>query len=308
MSNIVDTPLLIIAFNRPDTTQKVIEALSKVKPNCIYAAIDAPRPSKGEEEKRKNKEVLELIKGIDWDCKIDFIQPHTNLGCKLNISQAISYIFEKEEKLLVIEDDIVAAPTFFTFAEEMLEKYKTESKVGIVTANNYTPVPSDTDYYFSKFTHIWGWALWKRTWDGFDVDLNFLKDKDVFMTIDNMNTSLAEKKYMKNYFLNVKHKIDTNIMNAWGPQFFLYNYLNGFLTITPKSNLAMNIGVESSRSSAKGQIDVHYRPVDDKFRVTKHPNEIRINKEYDDFHFKKHINYKPTLKQRISNKLKRILS
>jgi len=215
------TPVLLIAFNRPETTQKVVDSLRSVKPAKLYAAVDAPRPEKGESEVLKNNKVLEIIRNIDWKCDLEFIRSSHNLGCKLNISQAISYVFEKEDRLIVIEDDIVAAPSFFFFAEEMLEKYNDNPQVGIITANNYTPINSATDYYFSKYVHIWGWALWKRTWEGFDVNLNFLKDKESLLIIDNMHTSAAEKKYMKNYYLNVKDKVDSGIMNAWGPQFFI---------------------------------------------------------------------------------------
>lgn len=304
MKNSCSVPILLVAFNRPDTTRQVINSLSLVKPKKIYAAIDTPRPQKGEEERIKNDEVMNIVKSINWDCDLVFIRPKTNLGCKLNISQAITYIFEKENNLIVIEDDIIAAPSFFSFAEEMLDLYKDNPQVGIITANNYTPVPSDTDYYFSKFTHIWGWALWKSTWDSYDVNLEFLNGKNPIKILDNMQITSSERKYMINYYQNVKEKIDRQEMNAWGPQFFLYNYLNGYLTITPKSNLAMNIGVESSRVDSNSQYDVHFRPIDINFKVTNHPKQIEINEYYDKIHFKKHINYRPSIFKRILRKLR----
>lgn len=299
-------PILLVAFNRPEATQKVINSLELIQPKKIYAAIDAPRTHKGKDELLKNNKVIDIINSIDWDCELEIIRPEKNLGCKLNISQAITYIFEKEENLIVIEDDIIAAPSFFAFAEEMLERYKDATNIGIVTANNYTPVSSSTDYYFSKYTHIWGWALWKRTWDGFDVNLDFLNGKNPIEILNNMHISSSERNYMRNYYLNVKVKIDKQEMNAWGPQFFLYNFLKGYLTITPKTNLAMNIGVESSRVDSNTQYDVHFRPIDYNFKVLTHPNHIKVNEYYDKIHFKKHINYRPSLLKRIIGRLKRI--
>ncbi|UJP64476.1 glycosyltransferase family protein [Mongoliitalea daihaiensis] len=300
-------PILLIAFNRPDTTQKVIDSLMSVKPLKIFAAIDAPRPEKGEAEVQKNNQVIEIIKNINWDCDIEFIIPKHNMGCKLNISQAITQIFKKVDRLIVIEDDIIAGPSFFIFADQMLERYKDNPQVGIITANNYTPIDSATDYYFSRYTHIWGWALWKRTWEGFDVDLNFLKGKNVEKILKELNLGSSEMKYMSNYYYNVKTKIDNGVMNAWGPQFFLYNYLNGLLTITPKNNLAMNIGVESSRVDKEGHLDVHFRPVDYDFSVSTHPMKIEVNAVYDKFHFNNHINYKAPIFKRIISKIKRTL-
>jgi hypothetical protein len=303
-----NTPVLLIAFNRPDTTRKVIDSLKIVKPLKIYASIDAPRNEKGYIEIQKNNEVIEIIKNIDWHCELEIIKPKENLGCKLNLSSAITYVFEKEDKLIVIEDDIIAAPTFFIFAEQMLEKYKYNSEVGIITANNYTPISSNTDYYFSKYTHIWGWALWKRTWDGFDVNLEFLKEKNVAEILSALNLRSKEMKYITKYYASIKAKVDNGEMNAWGPQFFLYNYLNGLLTITPKSNLAMNIGVESSRVDTREQYDVHYRPVNSDFKVSIHPDKIEINDLYDRFHFSKHINSRRPIILRIASKLKRMFA
>lgn len=307
MSIIINTPILLIAFNRPDTTQKVVDSIRLVKPTKIYASIDAPRHHKGDDERIKNEEVTRIIKDIDWNCQIEVIKSDQNLGCKLNISQAITRVFQKEDRLIVIEDDIVAAPSFFTFAEQMLEKYKDHPRIGTITANNYTPITSDTDYYFSRYTHIWGWALWKRTWEGFDVNLDFLKGRNAERILSNMDLSSSELSYMTKYYTDVKSKVDSGVMNAWGPQFFLYNYLNDLLTITPKSNLAMNIGVESSRVDKEKNLDVHFRPIDKDFLVTIHPIKIEVNLLYDKFHFKNHINYKAPIFKRIVSKIKRTI-
>jgi len=93
-----------------------------------------------------------------------------------------------------------------------------------------------------------------------------------------------------------------------GDHSFLYNYLNGLLTITPKNNLSMNIGVESSRVNSNNQFDVQFRPSDENFKVCKHPESISINEKYDRIHFKNHINYKPSIVKRVFSKLKRIFS
>ena len=28
------------------------------------------------------------------------------------------------------------------------------------------------DYYFSKYSHIWGWATWRRAWRHYDFDMS----------------------------------------------------------------------------------------------------------------------------------------
>jgi hypothetical protein len=39
----MNTPVLFLVFNRPDTTQQVFEVIRKKKPAKLYVAADGPR-------------------------------------------------------------------------------------------------------------------------------------------------------------------------------------------------------------------------------------------------------------------------
>ncbi len=48
----LETAVLFLVFNRPDTTKQVFEAIRKAKPPKLYVAADGPRADKpGEAEK-----------------------------------------------------------------------------------------------------------------------------------------------------------------------------------------------------------------------------------------------------------------
>lgn len=49
-----DTPILLIIFNRPDTTQIVFDQIRKVKPKTLYVFADGPRKNRIGEEKNAN--------------------------------------------------------------------------------------------------------------------------------------------------------------------------------------------------------------------------------------------------------------
>ena len=38
-----NTPVLLIVFNRPNTSEKVLDKIRQVKPKKLYVAADAPR-------------------------------------------------------------------------------------------------------------------------------------------------------------------------------------------------------------------------------------------------------------------------
>ena len=44
----INIPILIIAFNRPDTSKQTLEYLRKSKPKYLYVAIDGARANKSE--------------------------------------------------------------------------------------------------------------------------------------------------------------------------------------------------------------------------------------------------------------------
>jgi len=38
-----DTPVILLVFNRPHTTQRVFEVISQIKPKQLFIVADAPR-------------------------------------------------------------------------------------------------------------------------------------------------------------------------------------------------------------------------------------------------------------------------
>lgn len=65
----LETPVLFLIFNRPDTTEKVFAKIREAKPKQLFIAADGPRTEKpGEAE--KCRQTQQIIKEIDWDCKV----------------------------------------------------------------------------------------------------------------------------------------------------------------------------------------------------------------------------------------------
>ena len=307
MKSKISTPVLFIAFNRTDTTQIVFDRIREVQPHKLYIAVDGPRSNKpGEED--LCQQVVEITKNVDWDCNAKYLIRDKNLGCKLSVTEAISWVLRYEDMVIVIEDDVVPAIPFFYFAAELLERYKDDDRIGMISGNNYTPIKNmDCDYLFSKYSHIWGWATWKRAWDKFDVDLPELEE-----TINTDFPSMLfgnkkEKKYFKKYFKSWFEKIKNRNENAWGPQYLFYMLNNNLLSIVPKTNLASNIGLKSSRTDSISKKNKYYWPANNTFTLTKHPDKVEQNINYDAYHFKKHIDRKPPIFNRVFQKAKIML-
>lgn len=294
-------PILIIAFNRPDVSSQTFEYIRKAEPSKLYVAVDGAREGK-EGEARLVEEVKAIYQNIDWSCNIKYKYNESNKGAEVTVSSAISWVFETEEMVIILEDDIVAPMSFLKFAQEMLVKYMDEERIGTVTGSNFTPVPipNNTDYFFAKYGHSWGWATWKRVWREFDLNVEVPAEHLNLDFLRMITNSKAEAKFYQRNFKRMKENGPGN--STWDNVGNYYHRINNRLSIIPRVNLTSNIGTYGLH--ARGKSEHHFRPFDESFIVRKHPEKIECFKEYDIYHFKHYINKRSPLIKRIQRKIK----
>jgi len=119
----LQTSVLFLVFNRPDTTAQVFEAIRKAQPPRLYVAADGPRLDRvGEAE--KVAKVREIATAVDWPCELKTLFRETNLGCKYAVSGAITWFFKHEEQGIILEDDCLPSQSFFGFVRNYLKNSK----------------------------------------------------------------------------------------------------------------------------------------------------------------------------------------
>lgn len=301
----INVPVLLVAFNRPDTTQIVFGKIREVKPAKLYVAVDGPRKTR-EGEANLVTEVKQIVQNVDWQCETHYRFNDKNLGAEITVSSAISWVFEKEEYAIILEDDIVAPLSFFRFAEQMLIKYRNEERIATITGSNTTPIelPNDEDYFFAKYGHSWGWATWKRAWKGFDLYVTVPDEHLTMSFLSTITNSKAESRHYKKLFTALKKRGPGN--STWDHSGLYYFRINQKLSIIPRVNLTSNIGIHGLH--AKGETEHHFQPVDEGFVVRKHPEKVECNVEFDKHHFKSHIHKKTSFYKRVIRRLKRIIN
>jgi len=243
MSNYqLKTPVAFIIFNRPDTTKSVFAEIAKARPPKLLVIADGPRADHPDDAK-KCAAVRAIIDGVDWDCEVLTNYSDVNLGCKRRISSGLDWVFDTVEKAIIFEDDCLPHPTFFRFCEELLEKYRDDERIAMISGNNFQFGRKRTEYsyYFSRYTHIWGWASWRRAWGNYDVDMKMwpeIRDGEWLKDLFGAKRSVWYWKYI---FENVyKGKIDT-----WDYQWTFACWIQNALTVLPNVNLVSNIGFGS---------------------------------------------------------------
>jgi hypothetical protein len=236
----LNTAVLFIVFNRPNTTKQVFESIRKAKPPRLYVAADGPREDRPGEEEKVQSVRDHIMTNIDWNCDVMTLFRDENLGCKYAVSGAITWLFENEEMGIILEDDCLPSQSFFWFCEELLEKYKDDKRIGLISGNNFQfrRNVNGESYYFSIFNHIWGWASWSRAWNFYDVDMNAWPDFKSGKWLYN----IFRKRSHIEYWTNIFDKTYNNEINTWDYQWTFALWGNNCLNIIPCENLISNIG------------------------------------------------------------------
>lgn len=235
----VQSPILFLIFNRPDVTRKVFEEIKKVRPQKLYIGADGPRYDNLVDEV-KCKECLEIISEIDWKCEVKTIINKRNYGCKLSVSNSISWFFDNEEEGIILEDDCLPSIDFFKFCDKLLFKYRNDNRIGHITGSNFQNniIRGEADYYFSRHPIVWGWASWRRVWVDYDISMSKL---DLLIQNDGASV-LTDNGRIKGSIYNNFIRTKAGEINTWDYQYFYSLLINGYLSIIPNFNLISNIG------------------------------------------------------------------
>lgn len=236
-------PVLFLLFNRPDTTLRVFDSIRKVKPAKLYVAADGPRENKpGEDE--KCQETRSIIKQIDWECDVHTLFREKNSGCKRAISSSIDWFFENVEEGIVLEDDCLPDESFFWFCQELLARYRDDNRIMHIGGTNFQSGQErgDGSYYFSRYSHIWGWAGWRRAWKYYDVEI---KSWHKFQEQNQINNVFADRETQKLWMKKLQAAYEGK-KNTWDIQWDYAIWSQNGLCILPNVNLVSNIGFGQS--------------------------------------------------------------
>jgi hypothetical protein len=245
----MDSPILFTGFNRLDTTQIVFNAILRVKPKKLYVAIDGPRNQKEFEKVQMVRTyVLDKIKQIDWECKIKTRFREKNLGVGSGVVDAIDWLFENEEKGIILEDDCLPNNSFFKFCNEMLDYFKANNRIGIIGGFNPFPeVSPDSSFFFSKYALCWGgWATWKDRWalhDMFTIDWPISRSTNFLMKFTN------NQKKISSYWSLVFDAIYSKQNFSWDTRLNYAFFKTNKLSVVPKENIIDNIGYGSKEAT-----------------------------------------------------------
>ncbi len=229
MTNYKEIPVLLLVFNRPDTTKILIEKLKEIKAENIFISQDWAR---NKEELQKVLEVRKLFDTIDWKCEVKYLYREENLWCYDAVVWWINWFFENIDFWIILEDDCIPTESIFEFCYKINEIYKNNQEIWGISLSNYlTKSKIKEDYLFTKHNPLlWGWATWKNKWV-------ILKEKEsIKKQIISWELQINEK-----WFLTKKALRKYMLGWYWDSDWYSICYFNNLRTIVPKYNQISNI-------------------------------------------------------------------
>ena len=276
----MNTPILLITFNRPEHTRRVLGAILAAGPQELYVFQDGARDG-NDVDVKKCEEVRQVIAGMVEGTQVKLHQycSTKNLGCGPGPVTGITWFFDHVEQGIVMEDDCLPHPDFFGYCEELLEKYKNVEEVQFINAALYNNRwKCDQSYGFSRYQVAGAWASWRRFWISYDVDLKSVDAKAFHRKCKKLLLERAEADWW--YFKLLEIQKDKAKKSYWDYQCLITLLLNSGITIMPKRNLISNIGFDGegthtlTNDGKGGRKAFPILPLD-------HPGQIVVDKKRD---------------------------
>lgn len=275
----LNTPILLITFNRPDHVRQVLTEIRKQQPAQLFVCQDGAREDNALDMERVQQVRDVITELVDWPCELHTLYQEKNLGCGPGPAAGITWFFEHVEMGIIMEDDCLPHPDFFAYCDEMLNRYNDNPTVRFINATLYHDRwKCEASYGFSRYMVTGAWAAWRETWQGFDLDMHTWKAWQFRKQVKKLTHSTTEANWW--YWKLKEIQIDTEKKSYWDYQMQMHLFKNAAVTIHPKKNLVSNIGFDTEGThtlSNDGRGDREVYPI----LPLAHPDNITIDNTLD---------------------------
>jgi hypothetical protein len=241
-------PIALFVYNRPVHARRTLSALKK---NALSSesrlVIYSDGPKEGTGNERLVAETRRVIREQDWCGEVRIVESSANKGLARSVIEGITQVLHEDERVIVMEDDLVTSEHFLRYMNEGLELYEDEMSVASIHGYVYDTGVELPDYFFIRGADCWGWATWRRAWALFNPDganlLGEIERKGLGSLFD-FNGTYPYRKMLRD-------QIDGK-NSSWAIRWYASAFLAGAYTLYPGRSLVANIGFDGSGTHCGG--------------------------------------------------------
>jgi len=236
-----NAPVALFVYNRLSHTRQTIDALRRNVPAAGTDLIVFSDGPKDEESAHAVREVRQLIRNVTGFRSVRIVERPANLGLANSIISGVTAVCGEFGRVIVLEDDLITAPSFLRFMNDALTFYETEERVGSIHAYWYPVDRKVPETFFLRGASCWGWATWSRAWRMFEPDgrklLAELQRRRLTGLFD-LDGAIAYTKMLRDQIANKN--------NSWAIRWHAAMFLADRLQLSPGSSLVNNIGFDGT--------------------------------------------------------------
>lgn len=238
---------MLVVHARPDTTAEVVRAVLTARPAKLLVVADGPVPGDAEQAERCEA-ARAAVEDAAWECEVLTSYASENLGVKRRVETGLDWAFDLVDEAIVLEDDCMPHPSFFGFCDELLGRYRDDSRVLSISGNNFGAGADNTDasYFFSRYPLIWGWATWRRAWRLYEPTFAAWPALRGSGWLESIFGDPRVVQYWTYIFEQRRAQDD-----AWDGAWLFASWLAGGLSAVPCRNLVTNVGFRDDATNTR---------------------------------------------------------
>jgi hypothetical protein len=238
-------PIALFVYNRPWHTRQTVEALLNnelASDSDLIVFSDAARDSAAGAAVCEVRRFVESVAGFR---SLKIVARASNLGLAGSIIEGVTSVCNEYGRVVVVEDDLVTAPSFLGFMNQSLRMYEGDAAVGSIHGYWYPMDRQLPATFFLRGASCWGWATWSRAWRLFEPDgsklLAELRRRNLTDLFD-LDGAIAYTQMLKN---QIAGKVD-----SWAIRWHAAMFLADRLQLSPRQSLVRNIGFDGTGTHA----------------------------------------------------------
>lgn len=245
-NNVIETPILLIGYNRPENIEKCLSALKDIVIKTIHVSIDYIDEFTAAEHQAILEKYITETNFINYS----FTVQNSNLGLTKHVTLAISSMFTNYENLIILEDDIRLDSKNLSVIDKTLLFYGDENEFGAVCGFSALTLSSKfkkfNSFRKSRYFACWGWGTTKKVWSNYNYDLS---DIDFELSLESSRLWNSLKRSQQDVWLGRFSKVQKNPMHTWDIQFQYMLFKYDLYSLVPLLSLTDNQGFDDTRSN-----------------------------------------------------------
>ncbi len=243
-------PVAIFGFNRPDCLKQVFERVREVKPSKLFLVLDGPRESRPADAP-KRLACEKVLENVDWPCEVYRNYAEKNMGCRERMASGMTWVFDQVDRAILLEDDCVPHLDFFPFCSDLLERYASDTRIGMIAGHDEHFEVVNTNgasYYFDRLATICGWATWSRAWKQNKPQMEdwpLLKEQEALLDL------YGRRRYLRDW-TKIFDRVYNRKVSSWATAWALTMAREHWLCIHPARNLITNVGFGADATHTSG--------------------------------------------------------